>query len=99
VPLHDTAAAGLKRYLARRGSGSDDDPVFVDKRGRALRYIAVKQTYDRLVGKAGIKSRSGRRPRLHDLRHNAERRIIPGRQVESAGIQNVRLQEVERRSA
>ena len=69
VPLHDTAAAGLKRYLARRGPGSDDDPVFIDKRGRALRYIAVKETFDRLVGKAGIKSRSARRPRLHDLRH------------------------------
>ena len=77
VPLHDTAAAGLERYLARRGPGSDDEPVFIDKRGRPLRYIAVKETFDRLVGKAGIKSRSGRpagggpasRPRLHDLRH------------------------------
>jgi integrase/recombinase XerD len=69
VPLHDTAAAGLKQYLARRGPGSNDDRVFVDKRGRALRYIAVKETFDRLVGKAGIKSRSARRPRLHDLRH------------------------------
>jgi integrase len=48
VPLHDTAAAGLKLYLARRGRGSDDDPVFVDKCGRALRYIAVKETFDRL---------------------------------------------------
>ena len=62
VPLHDTAAAGLQRYLARRGPGSDDDPVFIDKRGRALRYIAVKETFDRLVGKAGIKSRSGTPP-------------------------------------
>ena len=69
VPLHDTAAAGLKQYLARRGPGSNNDRVFVDKRGRALRYIAVKETFDRLVGKAGIKSRSARRPRLHDLRH------------------------------
>ncbi len=69
VPLHDTATAGLKRYLAHRGPGSEGDPVFIDKRGRALRYIAVKETFDRLVGKAGIKSRSARRPRLHDLRH------------------------------
>jgi integrase/recombinase XerD len=69
VPLHDTAAAGLKRYLARRGPGSDDDPVFVDERSRVLRYIAVKETFDRLVGKVGIRSRSARRPRLHDLRH------------------------------
>jgi integrase len=78
VPLHDTAATGLKRYLARRGPGSGDDPVFVDKRGRALRYIAVKETFDRLVGKAGIKSRSGRRPRLHDLRHTFAVRALQG---------------------
>lgn len=78
VPLHDTAKAGLKRYLARRGPGSVDDPVFVDKRGRALRYIAVKETFDRLVGKAGIKSRSARRPRLHDLRHTFAVRALQG---------------------
>ena len=78
VPLHDTAAAGLKRYLARRGPGSDNDPVFVDKRGRPLRYIAVKETFDRLVGTAGIKLRSGRRPRLHDLRHTFAVRALEG---------------------
>jgi integrase/recombinase XerD len=78
VPLHDTAAAGLQRYLVRRGPGSDHDPVFVDKRSRALRYIAVKETFDRLVGKAGIKSRSGRRPRLHDLRHTFAVRALQG---------------------
>ena len=78
VPLHDTAAAGLRRYLARRGPGSDDDPVFVNKRGRALRYIAVKETFDGLVGKAGIKSRSARRPRLHDLRHTFAVRALEG---------------------
>ena len=49
VPLHDTAAAGLKRYLARRRPRSDDDPVFIDERGLPLRYIAVKETFDRLV--------------------------------------------------
>jgi integrase/recombinase XerD len=78
VPLHDTAAAGLKRYLARRGLGSDADPVFVDERGRALRYIAVKETFDRLIGRAGIRSRSARRPRLHDLRHAFAVRALQG---------------------
>jgi integrase/recombinase XerD len=78
VPLHDTAAAGLQRYLDRRGPGSDDDPVFIDKRGRPLRYIAVKETFDRLVDKAGIKWRSGRRPRLHDLRHTFAVRALQG---------------------
>ena len=78
VPLHDTAATGLQRYLARRGPGAKDEPVFVDKRGRALRYIAVKETFDRLVDKAGIKPRSGRRARLHDLRHTFAVRALQG---------------------
>jgi len=69
APLHDTAVAGLKRYLARRRPRSKADPVFVDARGLPLRYIAVKETFDRLVGSAGIVSAAKRRPRLHDLRH------------------------------
>jgi integrase/recombinase XerD len=69
VPLHDTAAAGLKRYLERRRPHSEADPVFVDARGLALRYIAVKETFDRLVGRIGIVPAAKRRPRLHDLRH------------------------------
>ena len=69
VPLHDTAAAGLQRYLARRRPRTDDDPMFIGKRGGPLRYIAVKETFDRLVSKAGIVTATRRRPRLHDLRH------------------------------
>lgn len=78
VPLHDTATAGLRRYLDHRGPGSEDDPVFVDTRRRQLRYIAVKESFDVLVDKAGIKSRSGRRPRLHDLRHTFAVRALQG---------------------
>jgi integrase len=78
VPLHETAAAGLQRYLAHRGPGSDDEAVFVDKRGRPLRYLAVKETFDRLVDKAGVKPRSARRPRLHDLRHTFAVRALQG---------------------
>ena len=69
VPLHDTAAAGLDRYLGRRQPRCDDDPVFVDERGLALRYHAVRDTFHRLVRTAGIRSATTRRPRLHDLRH------------------------------
>jgi integrase/recombinase XerD len=78
APLHDTAAAGLQRYLARRRSRSHDDPVFVDERGLALRYIAVKETFDRLIGRAGVRSRTARRPRLHDLRHTFAVRALQG---------------------
>jgi integrase/recombinase XerD len=76
--LHDTAAAGLRRYLARRRPRSNDDPVFIGKHGGALRYIAVKETFDRLVRKAGIAPTARRRPRLHDLRHTFAVRALQG---------------------
>ena len=77
TPLHDTAVAGLERYLARRRPSSEADPVFVDAGGLPLSYIAVKETFGRLVGRTGIAPATRRRPRLHDLRHNSECRIIP----------------------
>jgi integrase/recombinase XerD len=69
VPLHDTAVAGLNRYLARRRPRSEVDPVFANARGLPLRYIAVKETFDGLVDRAAIVPITKRRPRLHDLRH------------------------------
>ena len=78
VPLHDTAVAGLEGYLARRRPCSETDPVFVDARGLPLRYIAVKETFDRLVGRAGIVPAAKRRPRLHDLRHTFAVRALQG---------------------
>jgi integrase/recombinase XerD len=78
APLHDTASAGLERYLARRRPSSESDPVFVDAWGLPLRYIAVKETFDRLVGGAGIAPAARRRPRLHDLRHTFAVRALQG---------------------
>jgi integrase/recombinase XerD len=78
VPMHDTAVAGLQRYLARRRPRSDDDPVFIGKHGSALRYIAIKETFDRLVAKADIVLATRRRPRLHDLRHTFAVRALQG---------------------
>ena len=67
----------MKRYLARRRPRSEADPVFVDARGVPLRYIAVKETFDGLVDRTGIVPPAKRRPRLHDLRHNSGKQIIP----------------------
>ena len=78
APLHDTAVAGLERYLAHRRPGSETDPIFVDARGLPLRYIAVKETFDRLIGRAGIAPAAKRRPHLHDLRHTFAVRALQG---------------------
>jgi len=70
APLHDTAAAGLVRYLRRRQPSSSNDLVFICDHGRPLRYTAVRDTFNSLVRKVGIRpAPDGRRPRLHDLRH------------------------------
>ena len=82
VPLHDTAVSGLQRYLTRRRPCSETDPVFVDAGGLPLRYIAVKKTFDRMVGRAGIVLAMKRRPRLHDLRHTFAVRALQGSPVD-----------------
>jgi integrase/recombinase XerD len=71
VPLHDSAAAGLERYLMRRRQhASDDDHVFIGEHGRPLSYPAVQGTFLTLLRRAGPWSTpGGHRPRLHDLRH------------------------------
>ena len=71
VPLHDSAVAGLERYiLCRHRTGSGNDHVFVGSRGQPLKYQAVQSTFKTLLGRADLWSvPNGRHPRLHDLRH------------------------------
>jgi integrase/recombinase XerD len=85
VPLHDTAAAGLQRYLMRRRElCAGDDHVFIGGHGGPLPYPAVHSTFQTLLRKASLWPAPGRhRPRLHDLRHafavRALRTSPPGR--------------------
>jgi integrase len=71
VPLYDSAAAGLERYLMRRRrQHSGDDHVFVGEHGRPLPYGTVQSTFKVLLKRAGLWPAPGsHRPRLHDLRH------------------------------
>lgn len=71
VPLHDTAVAGLHRYLARRRQiGAGDDHVFVADHGRPLPYQTVQSIFQKVLRTAGLSpAPNGRRPRLHDMRH------------------------------
>ena len=70
VPLHDTAQAGVDRYLGhRRHAVSHDARVFLSDDGQPLRYRDVYRTFQTLVKRAGLAPASGHRRRLHELRH------------------------------
>jgi integrase len=71
VPLHDTAVAGLQRYLdQRRRFPTSDDHVFVSPWGRALKYRYVVKKFRQVVQQAGLEPRPGQpRPQLHSFRH------------------------------
>jgi integrase/recombinase XerD len=80
VPLHETAATGLGRYLMHRHqAAAGDDHVFLGHHGQSLQYQTVQSTFERLLGNAGLPpAQSGRRPRLHDLRHTFAVRALQG---------------------
>jgi integrase/recombinase XerD len=70
VPLHDTAIAGLGRYLAfRQGAHRGGDHLFISDEGQPLIYWKVHSIFRTLVKSAGLKPAGGRRPRIHKLRH------------------------------
>ena len=70
VPLHETAVAGLERYLERRKrTAATDDHVFVSLPGRRLSHSATIGAFSELRKTTGLdRGRGGRRPRIHDLR-------------------------------
>jgi integrase/recombinase XerD len=85
VPLHATAAAGLRRYLmSRRKVAAGDDHVFIGEHGRSLPYQTVHSTFVKLLKATDLWSVPNRhRPHLHDLRHTFAVRALqvspPGR--------------------
>jgi integrase/recombinase XerD len=73
IPLHKTTAAALKRYLVKRASVfCHTDHFFISQlTGRSRSYTGVWLTFRSICLRAGIGvcSPSGRKPRIHDLRH------------------------------
>jgi integrase len=70
VPLHDTVAAHIERYLKRRRqTRSRGQDLFIDDDGRPLQYWDVYRTVQKLLKTAGLSRSGGRRRRLHHLRH------------------------------
>ena len=70
VPLHETAQAALDRYLdARARRAVFTEAVFVSSNGQALMYPTVRETFLRLMMRAGLRRSTSSGPRIHDLRH------------------------------
>ncbi len=70
VPLHETAVAGLRDYLARRRKvRSSEEHLFLSRRGGPLRYAEVHGIFHKLLKSANLILLHGRKPRLHGLRH------------------------------
>ncbi len=71
VPVHETTAAVLQRYLVKRSKlALDDDHLFISRQRRPLSHHTVRKTFYHLLALAGIPCLPGSpRPRLMDLRH------------------------------
>jgi integrase/recombinase XerD len=71
VPFHDTTAAALDRYIARRRLfASDENYLFVSLRGNRLCYQSVCKIFHSLLCAAGIQREPHLpQPRIHSLRH------------------------------
>jgi integrase len=81
VPIASSTVAGLQSYLRRRRRHghppTGDGPLFVTATGRRFSIGKAWNAFRRLVDRAGLRDRAGRRPRVHDLRHTfAVRRVI-----------------------
>lgn len=71
VPLHDSAVAGLDRYLERRRQYAPcDDHVFISLTGTPLLSVYVDMVFHDAAVQTGLPFGTGRpRPTPHSLRH------------------------------
>jgi integrase len=76
VPLSPTTGRALARYARFRDTAAphrETQAFFVSERGTRLAGCAARGTFARLCAEVGLRAsvvrRSGRGPRLHDLRH------------------------------
>ena len=87
VPLHRTSMETVTAYIERRRRLLPNGPaasLFVNLQGRPLRHRRVHRVYQRLLRTTGISELPHGPPRIHDLRHYAELRIMPSRRPVAA---------------
>jgi integrase/recombinase XerD len=85
VPFGPQLGQSLAHYLARPQASAlaagPDAPFFTMRTGGRVKQVTIESSFRRLRRHAGIQRLDGARyqPRLHDLRHNADCRIMPTR--------------------
>jgi integrase/recombinase XerD len=78
VPLHETARAGLERYLQRRLAYAPAEPhVFVSLRRKPLLLHDVEVAFRTAARAIGLPDSPRARPTPHSLRHYAASRTMP----------------------
>jgi integrase/recombinase XerD len=78
IPLHQTAVAGLQRYIEyRKRVTTEHKFMFISVRGQPLDRYSVGWVFRRLLKSIGLyPGQQGRRPRIHDLRHTFATRAL-----------------------
>jgi len=78
IPLHQTAVAGLQRYIEYRGRiATEHKFMFISVRGQPLDRSSVSWVFRRLLKTIELDpGQRGRRPRIHDLRHTFATRAL-----------------------
>jgi integrase len=70
VPLHETAQAGLQRFLSvYRPVGASSDHIFINLRGKPLSEGNASYAFRSIVSDAGLRRPGAQQPRIHDIRH------------------------------
>jgi site-specific recombinase XerD len=82
VPFGPKVGQCLRRFHEVRTTtlapANEDDPLFVTRSRVTLGRGTLLRTFRDILGRLGITSPEGQRvPRLHDLRHSADCRIMP----------------------
>jgi integrase/recombinase XerD len=73
VPLHPSTLSALRAYLRLRDRLCPHPAttgLFISTTGTRLRSSNLRTVFADLADRAGVRPRSGRRPRLGDLRHS-----------------------------
>ena len=77
VPLHESVAAALDRYLeVRRDLGTPGEHIFVGRSGKMLAMSAAEVVFALVLKHANIAPKRPRRPRITDLRHTFATRVL-----------------------